>query len=104
MSPPPIKLGTWTRRRKLASGKTQRLKFHTLNWTCPETGRKRRLSLKTKAEAEAERARLLAQMQGKRYFNPNSNPTIADTVAHWLAKSPSLDTSNVVATSPLSVS
>ncbi|WP_449045668.1 hypothetical protein [Paracoccus versutus] len=79
-----IKLGTWNRRRKLASGKTQRQKLHTLNWTCPETGRKRRLSFASKADAEAKRAALLAQMQGRRYFNPGSNPTVAEAVAHWL--------------------
>lgn len=85
MTDTPIKLGTWTRTRSLASGKAKRQKLHTLNWLCPETGRKRRLSFATKAEAEAERARLSAQMQGRRYFNPNQNPTVADAVEHWLA-------------------
>lgn len=51
--PPTIALGLWNRRRRLASGKTPRQKLHTLNWTCPETGRKRRLSFKSKADAEA---------------------------------------------------
>jgi len=48
-----ITLGIWNRKRKLASGKTQRQKLHVLNWTCPETGKKRRLSFATKIEAEA---------------------------------------------------
>ena len=81
---PIITLGLWNRRRKLANGRTQRQQLHTLDWTCPETGRKRRLSFRTKADAEAKRAALLAQMQGKRYFNPGTNPTMAEAVAHWL--------------------
>lgn len=81
---PTITLGLWNRRRKLANGKTQRQKLHTLNWTCPETGRKRRLSFKSRADAEAKRAALLAEIQGKRYFNPSTNPTVAEAVAHWL--------------------
>lgn len=79
-----IKLGVWNRKRPLASGKSQNQKLHTLNWLCPETGRKRRLSFASKAEAETKRAQLLAEMQGKRYFNPGTNPTVAEAVEHWL--------------------
>lgn len=79
-----IKLGIWNRRRKLASGRTLRQKLHTVNWTCPQTGHKRRLSFRTKAEAEEQRASLLAGMQGRRYFNNRTNPTIAEAAAHWL--------------------
>lgn len=79
-----INLGIWNRKRKLASGKVQRQKLHVLNWIRPETGKKRRLSFASKAEAEAQRAALLAQMQGRRYFNPGTNPTVAQAVDHWL--------------------
>ncbi|MBJ2153782.1 site-specific integrase [Paracoccus sp. IB05] len=79
-----VKLGIWNRKRRLASGKVQCQRLHSVNWMCPETGKKRRLSFATKPEAEAERDRIVAAMKGQRYFNPNANPTVAEAVTHWL--------------------
>lgn len=84
MSTTSVKLGIWNRKRRLSTGKTQVQRLHTVNFLCPETGKKRRLSFATKPEAESERDRIMAAMKGQRYFNPNANPTVAEAVAHWL--------------------
>jgi len=38
----------------------------------------------TKAKAEAYRDALAVTFIGERYFNPNTNPTVAEVVDHWL--------------------
>ena len=61
-----------------------RSKLHAVNFRCPETGRKRRLSFKTKAKAEAHREVLRAEFAGENYFNSNENPTVREVADHWL--------------------
>ena len=84
MKQPKITIGIWNRPAKLANGKSGKVKLHTVNFRCPETGKKRRLSFKTKAQAEAHREVLRAEFAGENYFNPNSNPTVREVAAHWL--------------------
>ncbi|GHB05769.1 integrase [Algimonas arctica] len=74
-NPPKVTLGTWNRQKK---------RFHTVNWWCPETGKKRRLSFRTKREAEAKQEEVLASLAGERYFNANINPSVAEVADHWL--------------------
>lgn len=76
-------IGIWNRRRKLANGKIKREKKWTVNYYCPETGLKRRKSFATKAMAEEYRDVLIAAVSVERYFNPNTNPTVAEAIAHW---------------------
>jgi len=82
--PPKIKIGKWSRPVKGANGKPAKVKRHTVNFRCPETGKKRRLSFKTKAQAEAHREVLRAEFAGDNYFNPNTNPTVSEVADHWL--------------------
>ncbi len=77
------KLGVWNRKRKSAAGKIVIHKRHTVNFICPDTGQKRRTTFKTKAEAEGYRDALIAEVSRERYFNPNTDPTVADAVDHW---------------------
>lgn len=84
MTTPKITIITWNRRRKNAKGKIVRQKRYAASWTCPEIGRKRRASFPTKAKAEAYREALAATFVGERYFNPNTQPTVAEVVDHWL--------------------
>lgn len=77
-------IGRWTRRRRNAAGKRLTDKKWVVNYRCPETGRKRRISFPTKAKAEAYRDALVAEVSGERYFNPNTNPSVAEVVEHWL--------------------
>ena len=84
MKTPNVTIITWNRRRKSAAGKITRSKRYAASWVCPETGNKRRISFSTKAKAEEYRQVLLSQFTGERYFNPNTNPTVAEVVDHWL--------------------
>lgn len=77
-------IGTWNRKRRNAAGKLIREKKWTVMFRCPDTGGKRRLSFPSKAQAEEYRAQLVAQVMGERYFNPNTNPTVAEVVEHWV--------------------
>jgi integrase len=77
-------IGTWNRQRVNAAGKLVREHKWTVMFRCPDTGAKRRLSFATKAKAEAYRNALVAQVMGERYFNPNTNPTVAEVVDHWV--------------------
>ncbi len=72
------------KRAKLASGKTRKYKVYALRWRCPETGQKKQQSFKTRADAEQARDKLIAQIEGKKYFNPSANPTISEASQHWL--------------------
>lgn len=80
-----VTLGRWSRRRTNAAGKSITKKMWTVNFKCPETGRRRRMSFDTKPEAEAHRDEVVAQFAGERYFNPNTNPTVEEAVEHWLS-------------------
>ena len=84
MNTPNISIIIWNRRRKTADGKISRQKRYAASWTCPETGRKRRISFATKAKAEAYRDALVGTFGGERYFNPHTNPTLREVVDHWL--------------------
>ena len=84
MNTPKITIIIWNRRRKTADGKITRQKRYAASWTCPETGKKRRISFATKAKAEAYRNALMGSFAGERYFNPNTNPTLREVVDHWL--------------------
>lgn len=84
MKPLTVNLGTWIRKRSNAAGKQINQKRHTVNYRCPDTGAKRRLSFPTKLEAEEYRDALLQQYNGGRYFNPNTNPTVLEVAQHWL--------------------
>lgn len=84
MKQPKITIGIWNRPVKGANGKPTKVKLHTVNFRCPETGRKRRLSFKTKAKAEAHREVLMAEFAGENYFNPTANPTVREVAGHWL--------------------
>lgn len=77
-------IGRWTRRRRNTAGKRVTDKKWVVNYRCPETGRKRRISFPTKAKAEAYRDALVAEVTGERYFNPNTNPNVAEVVEHWI--------------------
>lgn len=77
-------IGQWNRQRTNAAGKLVRERKWTVNYRCPDTGAKRRLSFPTKAKAEEYRDALVAQVLGERYFNPNTNPTVAEVVDHWI--------------------
>jgi len=77
-------IGTWNRRRKTATGKIKREKKWVVNFRCPDTGQKRRLSFTSKTKAEEYCNALATQVAGERYFNPNTNPTVAEAVDHWL--------------------
>lgn len=79
-----VTINRWNRRRKNAAGKMVKTKLFTVNFTCPETGKRRRLSFPTRGKAEAHRDLILAEFAGERYFNPNSNPTVAEVVEHWI--------------------
>lgn len=79
-----VTINRWTRRRTAASGKTTTRKLWTVNFTCPETGQRRRLSFPTREAAEDYRTALLAEIAGECYFNPNTNPTVAEAVEHWI--------------------
>ncbi|MEP0943832.1 MAG: hypothetical protein ABJH63_07720, partial [Rhizobiaceae bacterium] len=83
MKTPKITLAVWHRKRRNADGKLVRQKRHTVNFRCPDTGQKRRLSFNTKAEAEGHREVLVAEFAGQRYFNPTTDPTVAEVVEHW---------------------
>jgi len=76
-------LGTWRRKREMADGQSVVQSKHTVNWVCPETGGKRRKSFDTKVQAADYRDQLVAEFHGERYFNPNTNPTVAEIVDHW---------------------
>ncbi|NOX41215.1 MAG: site-specific integrase [Alphaproteobacteria bacterium] len=84
MKPPRISITTWNRKRRSAAGKLVRQKRHCVGYICPETGHKRRLSFATKAKAEVFGQVLSAEFAGERYFNPNTNPTVAEVVTHWI--------------------
>ena len=84
MNVPNITIFACKRPRKNAMGKIVKTKQYTANYICPETGRKRRKFCKSKAKAEEYRQVLLPQFTGERYFNPNTNPTVAEVVDHWL--------------------
>mgnify|MGYP001089679154 CR=1 FL=1 len=84
MTTPNVTIITWNRKRRNAAGKIIRSKRYAASYICPETGNKRRISFPTKAKAEEYRQVLLAQFAGERYFNPNTNPTVAEAVDHWL--------------------
>ena len=84
MKQPKITIGIWNRPIKGANGKPTKVKRHTVNFRCPETGRKRRLSFKTKVKAEAHRDVLQAQFSGSEYYNPIENPTVREVAEHWL--------------------
>lgn len=84
MKHPKITLGIWNRKRKSAAGMVTRVKLHTVNFRCPDTGDKRRKSLATKAKAEDYRQFLLAEFSGDRYFDYGSNPTVCEVADHWL--------------------
>ena len=84
MTPLKINIGTWQRSRTNAVGKAIKQKRHTVNYRCPDTGQKRRLSFATKLEAEEHREALLQQYNHGRYFNPNTNPTVLEVSQHWL--------------------
>lgn len=71
-------LATWNRKR---GGK--RVKLITVNWVCPDTGSKRRKSFSKKVNAESYREELMQTVAGERYFNPNTNPTLAEAAEHW---------------------
>lgn len=86
MKHPKITIGTWNRRRKSAAGKLTRVKLHTVNFRCPDTGDKRRKSFATKAKAEAHREVLQAEISGERYFDYGSNPTVGEVADHWLER------------------
>lgn len=76
-------IGYWNRKRTNAQGKLIKEKKWVVNFRCPETGTKRRISFPTKAKAEEYRDSLVASVAGDRYFNPNSNPTVAEVIEHW---------------------
>ena len=84
MNVPNITIFACKRPRKNAIGKIVKTKQYTANYICPETGRKRRKFCKSKAAAEEYKQELLSQFAGERYFNPNTNPTVAEVVDHWL--------------------
>ena len=84
MKQPKITIGIWNRPVKGTNGKPTKVKHHTVNFRCPETGKKRRLSFKTKAKAEAHREVLRAEFAGGEYWNANVNPTVREVAAHWL--------------------
>jgi len=84
MPTPKITIITWNRRRKNAAGKVVRQKRYAASWVCPDTGKKRRASFPTKAKTETYREALAATFVGERYFNPYTNPTVAEVVDHWL--------------------
>ena len=84
MNTPNITIITLNRKRENAAGKIVRQKRYASSWVCPETGKKRRISFPTKAKAEAYRDALAATFAGERYFNPNTNPSVAEVVDHWL--------------------
>ena len=84
MTTPKITIIIWNRRRKNAAGKIVRQKRYAASWICPETGRKRRISFPTKTKAEAYREALAKTLIGERYFNPHTNPSVAEVVDHWL--------------------
>lgn len=84
MKIPSVSIITWNRKRRNAAGKIVRSKRYAASYVCPETGSRRRISFPTKAQAEEYRQVLLAQFAGERYFNPNTNPTVAEVVDHWL--------------------
>ena len=77
------KIGIWNRRRALAGGGMKHEKKWVVNFKCPETGGKRRKSFDTKAEAEDYLQALTTAVLGERYYNPNTNPTVAEAVEHW---------------------
>ena len=79
-----VTINRWTRRRRNAAGKLNVQKLWTVNFRCPETGQKRRLSFRFRADAEAHRDVVLAEIAGERYFIPNTNPTVAEVVDHWV--------------------
>lgn len=84
MTTPNVTIITWNRKRRNAAGKIIRSRRYAASYICPETGNKRRISFPTKAKAEEYRQVLLAQFAGERYYNPNTNPTVAESVDHWL--------------------
>ncbi|QMU59668.1 MAG: tyrosine-type recombinase/integrase [Boseongicola sp.] len=84
MSELKVTINRWTRRRINAAGSRVTQKRWTVNFNCPETGQRRRLSFASKAEAETHRERVLNEITGERYFNPNTNPTVAEVVEHWI--------------------
>jgi len=84
MKPLKINIGTWQRKRVNAAGKSVKQKRYTVNYRCPDTGQKRRLSFATKLEAEEHRDALLNQYNGGKYYNPNTNPTVLEVSQHWL--------------------
>jgi len=84
MKQPIITVGIWNRPAKGANGKSAKVKLHTVNFRCPETGKKRRLSFKTKAQAEAHREVLRAEFMGGEYWNAYVNPTVREVASHWL--------------------
>lgn len=81
---PKITIGIWNRKRTGPDGSLIKIKLHTVNFRCPDTGDKRRLSFKTKAKAEAHREALMAEFAGDTYFDFSSNPTIREVAGHWL--------------------
>ena len=81
---PNVSITVWNRRRKTAKGKVVNQRRFCVNFKCPDTGCKRRFSFSSKAEAEEYREQLLADFAGEKYFNPNTDPTVAEVVDHWL--------------------
>jgi integrase len=79
-----IRIQQWNRKRPRADGKRVAQERWTLNFDCPDTGKRRRLSFKSRAAAESHRDALIAEVAGERYFNRNANPTVAEVVEHWL--------------------
>ena len=84
MDTPKVTIITWNRKRTNATGKAVNQRRFAVSYKCPETGGPRRLSFPTKSAAELHRQALLAEFAGERYFNPNTNPTVAEAVDHWI--------------------
>ena len=83
MKTPSVSIITWNRKRKNSTGKIVQHKRYAVCFRCPDTGSKRRLSFANKTAAEDYRDHLLAEIVGDRYYNPNTDPTIAEVVEHW---------------------
>ncbi len=84
METPHVTIMKWNRKRTNSVGKTVRQRRYAVSYKCPETGSRRRVSLPTKIEAEEYRQALMAEFAGEKYFNPNTNPTVAEVVDHWV--------------------
>lgn len=72
------------RRRKLSDGRVVELSRFVVQFSDPDTGRRRQLFFELRRDAEVYRAKIVSEVHSGAYVNPNQVPTVAEATRHYL--------------------